>query len=452
MTDGRMSGGRAQPMTHGFADRFDAGRALAARVESLGLEEPIVLAVPRGGVPVAAVVAHALAAPLDLAIVRKLGAPGHPEFAIGAVAEDGTLVLDRASQGDVGVARGELEEVLRAESEELRRRVDRYRGGRPAPNVEGRCVVVVDDGLATGLSDLAAVRSLRRQGAAEIVVAAPVASRQAMAMLSEEADHVVAALVPDPMMGVGMWYADFGQTTDHEVQELLSRARSDSEPGRRTPAMQSLLLDAGEVTLPGDLTLPDDPRGLVLFAHGSGSSRKSPRNQRVAAALAARGIATLLADLLSSGEEGRRDLVFDVHLLARRLVALTSSALRRTELRDLPVGYFGASTGAAAALIAAAELGEEVACVVSRGGRPDLADTALAEVRAPTLLIVGSLDHDVLALNRQAAAQLRCPHALEIVPGAGHLFEEPGSLDVVADLAGAWFKSHLVTAAPDEAR
>lgn len=452
MSDGRESRGGGRPQAHRFADRAEAGRILAAHLEGLGLVEPLVLAVPRGGVPVGAPVAHALAAPLDLVIVRKLGAPGHEEFAIGAVAEDGTLVVERELLGELGISRRKLEEVLESETRELRRRVDRYRGGRPAPDVKGRSVVVVDDGLATGLSDLAAVRSLRRRGATEIIVAAPVASQQAVQMLSQEADHVVAALVPEPMVGVGVWYADFGQTTDQEVMGLLGKAQPGTESKQHAADVQSLLLDAGEVTLHGDLTLPAEARGLVLFAHGSGSSRKSPRNRRVAAALARHGMATLLADLLSPEEEGRRDLVFDVPLLAGRLVALTRAALGRSELRNLPVGYFGASTGAAAALVAAAELGDEIACVVSRGGRPDLADSALAEVRAPTLLIVGSRDRDVLTLNRLAAEQLRCPHALEIVPGAGHLFEEPGTLDVVADLASGWFNDHLAAAAADKAR
>ncbi|MEW5881822.1 MAG: alpha/beta hydrolase [Pseudomonadota bacterium] len=202
------------------------------------------------------------------------------------------------------------------------------------------------------------------------------------------------------------------------------------------------------VTLPGDLVLPSGARGLVLFAHGSGSSRLSPRNRYVAGVLNEDGLATLLFDLLTPAEDTDRAARFDVPLLARRLVAACVWAQSQRELNGLPVGLFGASTGAAAALIAAAELGAAVRAVVSRGGRPDLAPPeALARVRAPTRLIVGEWDREVLALNRGAARHLRCEHDLVIVPGATHLFEEPGTLERAAVAARDWFVRYL----PDSA-
>ncbi len=200
---------------------------------------------------------------------------------------------------------------------------------------------------------------------------------------------------------------------------------------------------AGDLTLAGDLELPPDPAGLVVFAHGSGSSRFSPRNREVAAALRERGLGTLLFDLLSEAEAADRGNVFDVELLSQRLAAATSWAAADAATAGLAVGYFGASTGAAAALCAAAELGEGIGAVVSRGGRPDLAGEFLPRVKAPTLLIVGGADRTVLALNEGAALRLSCPHRLEIVPGATHLFEEPGALDQVIALAGEWFVRHL---------
>jgi putative phosphoribosyl transferase len=181
----------------------------------------------------------------------------------------------------------------------------------------------------------------------------------------------------------------------------------------------------------------------VVFAHGSGSGRRSPRNRRVAGALNDARYATLLIDLLSEREGQRRELVFDVSLLAGRLEEVTRWALETPATRELPIGYFGASTGAAAALRAAAEVGDAVGAVVSRGGRPDLAADRLALVTAPTLLIVGSLDGEVLELNLHAAALLGCPHRIAIVEGAGHLFEEPGALERVAQLAIDWFDAHL---------
>jgi putative phosphoribosyl transferase len=196
---------------------------------------------------------------------------------------------------------------------------------------------------------------------------------------------------------------------------------------------------AGAARLPGTLTVPPRPAGVVVFAHGSGSGRHSPRNTAVAARLVERGLATLLLDLLTPGEAADRRNVFDIALLAARVLAATAWIRGRPDLAALPVGYFGASTGAAAALVAAAAPGSAVAAVVSRGGRPDLAGEALPRVAAPTLLLVGSLDVEVLALNRQAQARMTAPAELRIVAGAGHLFEEPGTLEQVADAAAEWF-------------
>jgi len=213
---------------------------------------------------------------------------------------------------------------------------------------------------------------------------------------------------------------------------------------------RTMTIPAREVELAGDLTVPESAQGIVLFAHGSGSSRKSPRNQFVARQLVEAGLATLLFDLLTPEEE-RRDrwtgeLRFDVLLLARRLALATRSVSDQRETQSLRIGYFGASTGAAAALIAAATLPRLVGAVVSRGGRPDLASDALEQVLAPTLLIVGGEDREVIELNRQAYARLDCEKRLEVIPGATHLFEEPGALEAVARLATAWFRRHLVEA------
>lgn len=204
---------------------------------------------------------------------------------------------------------------------------------------------------------------------------------------------------------------------------------------------------AGPVTLDGNLSRPENARGLVLFAHGSGSSRHSPRNRYVAQVLCEAGLATLLIDLLTSEEEKidlrTRQLRFDIPMLAERLVGATDWLSQQSETRDLGIGYFGASTGAGAALIAATECPDVVQAVVSRGGRPDLAGEALARVKAPTLLIVGGDDTPVIRLNEEALAQLQTEKKLEIVPGATHLFEEPGKLEEVARLASQWFQRYL---------
>jgi putative phosphoribosyl transferase len=201
------------------------------------------------------------------------------------------------------------------------------------------------------------------------------------------------------------------------------------------------------VTLKGNLAVPRGARGLVLFVHGSGSSRLSPRNRFVAAALRAEGLGTLLFDLLTAEEEREDEadahLRFDIPLLAERLVAVTKWVMAQGAASGIPIGCFGASTGAAAALIAAAELPHAIGAVVSRGGRPDLAEESLGRVRAPTLLIVGADDRAVLEMNREALQSIRAPKHLAIVPGATHLFEEPGALEEVARLAASWFSRHL---------
>lgn len=439
-----------------FRDRRHAGRLLATQLMALAGKRPVIVALPRGGVPVGFEVAAALDAPLDILAVRKIGAPGNPEFGVGAIAEDGTAVLNAQTAGRSGMTQSLLEATVQRELIELRRRMKRYRNGRAPIDVRGRTVIVVDDGLATGLTVVAAVRALRARGAASIVVAVPVGAPDSIALVGEEADEVVCHTIPHDLIGVGRWYEDFRPVADDEVVELLEAAvtaaeapRAPTAPARASrpqapgPA-RTLQLDVGSATLIGDLSLPAaEPHGLIIFAHGSGSSRLSPRNRAVAATLNDAGFATLLYDLLSEREARDRALVFDIPLLARRLELVTRAVLDDPALAALPIGYFGASTGAAAALRAAAAVGDVVQAVVSRGGRPDLAADRLPHVSAPTLLIVGSRDREVLELNRRAGAMLRCPHRLLVVDGATHLFEEPGTLETVAQLATQWFEEHL---------
>ncbi len=216
---------------------------------------------------------------------------------------------------------------------------------------------------------------------------------------------------------------------------------------KSSSARQMVEIPSGSLRLSGELTIPVDALGVVLFAHGSGSSRHSPRNRYVARILCDAKIGTLLFDLLSLDEEAvdasTGELRFDIGLLARRLEEATHWLRRQSKFGRLPVGYFGASTGGGAALVAAAALGDDVRAVVSRGGRPDLAGDALGAVRAPTLLLVGGLDGPVIRMNQEAFARLSCTKELTIIPNATHLFEEPGTLEAVAQHAAAWFGRHL---------
>jgi len=417
---------------------------LAARLLEMDLLDPVVIALPRGGVPVGYEVARALRAPLDVGLVRKLGHPNQPELGLGAIGEDGTVVVDEPALEAFGITREQLEPTARREAEELDRRRRLYRGEHPPVPVRGRTVIVVDDGIATGVSAAAASRVLREQGAAQIILAVPVCPEGTPERIDGDIDQIVALTAPRHFSSVGAWYEDFSQTGDEEVIALLDAARrhgGDDDP----------VDGSGEVTIPtadgvqlgGMLRLPPDPTGLVVFVHGSGSSRHSPRNNSVARYLEGRGFATLLFDLLTPAEAADRRNVFDVDLLTRRLGDAVHWARREEALARLPVAAFGASTGAAAALKAAADPAGGVGAVVSRGGRPDLAGAALGRVTVPVLLIVGGRDTEVLALNKAAAAELAGPCQLAVVPGAGHLFEEPGTLAQAARLAADFLEIRI---------
>jgi putative phosphoribosyl transferase len=420
-----------------FANRQDAGRRLAERLARFKLESPIVFALPRGGAPVAAEIARALDAPLDLLLVRKIGAPGAPELALAAVVDGAgaETVVNEDVRRLTGADEAYLEQARRRELAEIERRRALYLKGRPLLNPKGRTVIVVDDGLATGATAKAAIHALRRGGAAKIVLAVPVSPGETLASMRREADEVVCLESAERFPGVGAFYDDFHQLTDEEMLRALEQPSSAPLAAVRIPPLE----------LAADLQIPAHARGVVIFAHGSGSSRLSPRNKAVADHLNAHGFATLLLDLLTEAEALDRRNVFDIGLLAARLEDAAAWIGLHPDLSRLPLGLFGASTGAAAALVAATELGDRVAAVVSRGGRPDLAGPeALAGVTAPTLLIVGSADDGVIDLNREAFAKLACRKALKLVPRAGHLFEEPGTLEEVMRLAADWFEGAIV--------
>lgn len=439
-----------------FEDRVDAGRQLGRRLWDLRGKDIVVLGLPRGGVPVAFEVAAALDAPLDVIVVRKLGLPYQPELAMGAIGEGGSRVLEEHVLAQARVSEEELRAVEEHERAVLENRVARFRKGRKRQDLTGRIAVIVDDGIATGSTARVACRIARKLGAARVILAVPVAPADTLARLVEP-DEVICLATPRQFSAVGYHYRDFSPTEDDEVIQLLdaaARRLQDAPPRTETeiPAPDpvdfedEVEIPARGVRLQGHLHLPVPARAVVVFAHGSGSSRHSPRNRFVAGVLQHAGLGTLLLDLLTPAEERDRSNVFDIPLLARRLSAATDWLGTREDTAACAVGYFGASTGAAAALWSASEPAARIAAVVSRGGRPDLAGPRLSAVRAPTLLIVGSFDYEVLELNRKAKAQLQCPNQLAVVQGATHLFEEPGTLAAAAILARDWFTKHLVPA------
>lgn len=438
-----------------FAERVDAGRRLGSRLrecsaQELGGQDLVVLGLPRGGVPVAFEVALALDAPLDVIVVRKLGVPFQPELGMGAIGEDGVRVINDDIVDRAGVAPAEIRAVEARERVELLRRAERFRGRRGRISLRGRVAVIVDDGIATGSTAKAACQVARAHGARRVVLAVPVAPVDWRERIGTDADLCVSLATPEPFYGVGQFYAAFTQTTDAEVVSCLERAAARwrrVEPGLRA-FDDDVEIPIDHQRLSGHLVLPPRrdvgrPPAIVVFAHGSGSSRHSPRNRYVASVLQSAGLGTLLFDLLTPSEELDRSNVFDVESLGRRLTSVTEWVRARDGLSGASIGYFGASTGAAAALWAAADPTARIGAVVSRGGRPDLAAQRLHEVRCPTLLIVGGNDDVVIRLNEEAFAQLRGERSLQIVRGASHLFEEPGTLEAASNLARDWFVVHL---------
>lgn len=436
-----------------FVDRADAGRHLAQRLRHLRGADVVVLGLPRGGVPVAFELAGELHAPLDVIMVRKLGVPFQPEYGFGAIGEGGVRIVDDYVVRQTRLADAQISEVETRERVLLDRRVIRLRRDHPPLSLAGRTVIIVDDGIATGSTARAACLVARARGARRVIYATPVGSVAGTAALRRDADEVVCVHTPPRFFAIGEWYGDFSQVTDEEVAMLLDKAAASlAGPGSAVPDPAEVVLNIAGARLSGSLAIPDRAAGLVVFAHGSGSSRHSPRNRFVAEALNRAGLGTLLVDLLTGDEELSHAYVFNVTLLAARLAGITGWLHGQPVTAAIPLGYFGASTGAAAALwAAAASPALPVAAIVSRGGRPDLAGARLAQVHAPTLLIVGGEDSLVLDLNLRAHAQLTCESRLEVIPGATHLFEEPGALERVADLARDWFARHFAQSGPVKA-
>ncbi len=434
-----------------FRDRTDAGARLAAALKQYKGKNAVVLGLPRGGVVTGAQVAQYLSAPLDVLIVRKLGVPWQPELAMGAISETGAIVLNQEVIRAYRIPRGDIDREIALQEKEIGRRIAQYRKGKGLRPLKGMVCILVDDGLATGATMKAAISTLKQEGLEKLVVAVPVAPPETAREISHMVDDFV-CLEMDPFFAaIGSYYYEFDQVPDEEVVELLEESsRAVPEPGDPVTKSSDVRIPAGgKAVLDGDLQMPRGARSVVIFAHGSGSSRFSPRNRFVASVLREAGFGTLLFDMLTPGEESVYDTRFDIDLLSARLVAATRWIVEKNPpVKDhFGIGYLGASTGAAAALQAAAMLEGQIpiGAIVSRSGRPDLAsEEALGKVTCPTLFIVGEFDRLVMELNKRAFEALGgAENRIEVVQGATHLFEEPGALEQVARLASAWFRKYI---------
>nr|BFD64694.1 hypothetical protein BdHM001_33750 [Bdellovibrio sp. HM001] len=420
-----------------FKDRENAAQVLGRLLLPYQDEDPLILAIPRGGVPIAAGISKILHCPFDLLMVKKIGAPRQPELAVGAVSEDGKPIYNDGLVKTLGLSSTYLRQTAQQKTKEIQEQLQKFKVHRRTLDVKDRTVILVDDGIATGSTLFAAIEFLKGRRPRKLIVAAPVGAADSIEKLRRVTDVVVCPLVPDDFRAVGLWYDRFDQVPDEEVVRLLGEARLESKNYE-----EALTITDGPVELQGDLQRIAHGQGLIIFAHGSGSSRKSPRNRKVAAELNKLGFSTLLFDLLTPEEAEDRSNVFNIPLLSRRLLRATEAAVQAFAGEMMPIGYFGASTGAAAALAAAAQSAHSITAVVSRGGRPDLADEYLSRVPCPTLLIVGGKDTKVLEYNGLAERKIKNAR-MAIIPRATHLFEEPGAMEEVVELAANWFSKHL---------
>jgi putative phosphoribosyl transferase len=429
-----------------FKDRADAGRALADELAPLIAPPCVVVAIPRGGVSVAMPIVERFRVPLTVVYARKLTARVAPELAFGALDEDGEMITDPSTVDGLGLGPHDIEAARARTAAEITRRMVLYRVPPLAHYLPGSTVVLVDDGLATGLTMQAALAYARRHGAARIIVAVPCAAAQAAAHFRRAADHFVSLTVDEDFAAVGEYYEDFSPVSDDEVVAMLTRAAGlvPALPPARAGGRVSFE-NARGVRLAGVLQVPETPglHPVVVFCHGWGSGKDSPRNTAVAEALRAEGFATFLFDFTGHGEsEGAVEESTpgqqDDDLRAALDVLKTAGGIDPER-----IGVAGASSGAAVALTRAA-VDSRIRALALRSANPEGADAAASKVTVPTLLVVGEYDAPIRDANEALLRRLRGPRRHAVVPGGDHLFEDPRALREAIRLMVAWFKEHLV--------
>lgn len=420
-------------------DLAEMARRLAAQAADLSLDDPLIVAQSLDSLPLAYEISQLMDIPLDVVSVRRMGAPFNPEYPIGAVAANGGCWMNDVVIDYLGLGPAELKDWIEFQRQELKVEMSWVRRVLPPLSLVDRTVILVNRGMVSGGATLAALREVRRQSPTRVIVAAPIYSPSSIENIRLETDEWVGGECVTDLNLINEWYRGAPVPSYEVLEEVLAMA---AQNGRTEIYGHEVTVEYQEVQLRGLLARPNGQKGWVIFAHGSGSSHRSSRNQQVAERLNQEGFGTLLFDLLTPEEAAVRSQVFDVQRLSNRLLMATRWLDDHYNEGDLPIGYFGASTGAAAALIAAAELGKRIFAVVSRGGRPDLADDFLVHVKSPTLLIVGGKDETVMALNKMAMQRMGHCEVMTVA-GATHLFEEPGALDQVQDLAADWFSRQL---------
>lgn len=428
-----------------FRDRAEAGQKLVDALAPVLKSPCVVAAIPRGGVSVALPIVERFGLPLTVVYARKLTAPMAPEFAFGAIDEDGHTIVESRAVAMLGLQLADVEQAKARVSGEIKRRMATY--GVPALGhyLPGAAVVLVDDGLATGLTMRAALQYARRHGASEITVAVPCASTQAANEFGRAADHFVCLTVDEEFMAVGQYYRDFSTVSDDDVIRMLARAREGgARPASGTESVRVSFKSSRGFRLAGRLLIPPSPgpHPTVVFAHGWGSGKDSPRNQAAGEALRAVGFAALLFDFTGHGEsDGTPDDSTQPQQVDDLRAAL--DALEGFDEVDRGrLGVVGASSGAAVALLQAAR-DPRIRALALRSPNPAGAEGAVVAVTAPTLVVVGEQDEPTRAAIEPLLVRFGGPHTLEVVPGGDHLFEDPTALARATASIVVWFKEHL---------
>lgn len=430
-----------------FRDRHEAGLALAEMLAGIVAGPSVVAAILRGGVVLGVPVAERLSAPLTVVYACKLTAPLAPESPFGAVDEDGEVLLDDTTVEALGLGEADIDAAKVRVQAEIRRRMALYRVPPLARYLPGvSTVVLVDDGLATGLTMRAAVAYARRHGAREIVVAAPCASTSAAEHFQREADRFVCPIIDEGFLAVGQYYADFAPVTDEQVVSMLAQAaaRAAGRPGASTEARRLSFRNSKGLTLAGELLLPEGrgPHPIVVFAHGWGSGKDSPRNRAVAEELRAAGFAAFLFDFTGHGEsEGTlAESTPDQQLDDLNAAIDTLQGVEEADTGRL--GVVGSSSGGAVALMGAAT-DARIRALVLRSANPAGTGDAADRVTVPTLLVVGERDEPIRSANEELMVHFSAAGRLEVVPKGDHLFEDPEALRRAVELTVDWFAEHL---------